>query len=185
MAIQPLKAYSPHPFLTRYSRNQKGALKNPKFEYQNSKQIQNPNASMLQTNGGLKGSVILDFVFGHLYFEHSYLFRISCFEFRIFLKPVCSNNLLIYLRTILFVRDSAKRLSHWGWVLSPPTPLGVASTPMLQKGVPQDQIFGNGNFEIESGPFDDLHGKSQLFYQGCVIRPPEPFLFRFFMGLAD
>ena len=55
---------------------------NPNIEYRNSKQIQNSNSQMFKTKPvRLKTSF---FGFGHLDFGNSYLFRISCFGFRIF-----------------------------------------------------------------------------------------------------
>jgi len=48
--------------LTRRNQNQKDALKNPKFEYRNSKQIQNPNFSKLKTHEILKHLLTPDLV---------------------------------------------------------------------------------------------------------------------------
>jgi len=52
---------------------------NPKSEYRNSKQIQNPNLQMFKTDT-TKG-ISKSLGFGHCDFDHSDLFRASYFEF--------------------------------------------------------------------------------------------------------
>jgi len=54
---------------------------NPNIEYRNPKQIQNPNFQMFKTE--TKGQLWSSLGFGHSVFEHSDLFRASCFGFRI------------------------------------------------------------------------------------------------------
>ena len=54
---------------------------NPNIEYRNPKQIQNSNFPMFKT---VTGSLLMSSSsFGHWNFEHSNLFRASCFGFRI------------------------------------------------------------------------------------------------------
>ena len=54
---------------------------NPNIEIRNSKQIQNSNFQMFKTE--TKGQLWSSLGFGHSDFEHSNLFRASCFGFRI------------------------------------------------------------------------------------------------------
>jgi hypothetical protein len=72
--------------LARTSRNQKekrSANKN-KFEARNSKQIQNSNLKIQNKSKPAPERWFLFFCFGHLFFGHLGLFRISNFGFRIF-----------------------------------------------------------------------------------------------------
>jgi len=62
------------------------------------KQIQNPNVSMLQTNAYFKGLVILDSFFRHLYFEPLGLFLSS-------LNPSLQTTYFANLSEVLFAGD--------------------------------------------------------------------------------
>ena len=84
-----------------------------KSEFRNPKQIQNPN---IQNSKQKHHYTVLSssFCFGHLHFGHSNLFRISCFEFRIF------KGALGILRVWRTLAGGSPRTNQWQFYQSPP-----------------------------------------------------------------
>jgi hypothetical protein len=69
----------------------KNMFKNSKHEFRNPKQIRNSNVQNSKRSKPIRCEVVRVigndlYCFGHLYFGHSNLFRISIFEFRIYLN---------------------------------------------------------------------------------------------------